>query len=60
MGYIEGSRKRTLRKDGAPANGDFNGEANTGDLVVDTVTGQVHVNTGTVDATTWTLVGSQV
>lgn len=60
MGYIEGSRKRTFKKAGVPAGGDFAGEADKGDLLSDTTNGKLYINTGTLAAPVWTVVGTQV
>ncbi|MDA3624256.1 hypothetical protein OU415_02340 [Saccharopolyspora sp. WRP15-2] len=60
MGYIEGARHRDLVKAGAPVNGDFNGEADKGAVLRDSTTGKLYINTGTLAATVWTLVGAQV
>jgi len=59
MAYIEGSRQRPFRKTGVPANGDFNGEAETGALLSDVTNGKLYINTGTLTATVWTVVGAQ-
>jgi hypothetical protein len=60
MAIIEGARPRPLTKSTAPVAGDFNGEANKGQMCTDTSTGIVYVNTGTLAATVWTVVGTQV
>jgi hypothetical protein len=49
-----------FEKAGALANGDFNGTAKKGALAVDTVGGKLYINTGTLAATAWTVVGTQV
>jgi len=59
MAVIEGARARPLTKAGASASGDFNGTANKGDLLIDSVNGKVYTNTGTLASTTWTVVGTQ-
>lgn len=59
MSIIEGARARPFHKAGAPASGDFNGQAGPGDLVSDTTTGILYANTGTLAATVWTKVGTQ-
>lgn len=45
---------------GAPAAGDYNGEAAKGCLLKDTTNGVLYINTGTKAATIWTVVGAQV
>lgn len=58
MAIIKGSRQRPFNSNGVPS-GNFKGEADKGALAVDTSTGVVYVNTGTLAAPTWTVVGSQ-
>lgn len=60
MGYIEGARKRPFLLAGAPVGTEFAGEADKGDLLSDTVNGELYINTGTLAVPVWTLVGSQV
>jgi hypothetical protein len=57
---IPGAQKRTLIKAGAPVGGDFNGQADKGDLCTDSTNGKLYINTGTLAATVWTVVGTQV
>lgn len=45
---------------GAPAAGFLNGVAQKGALVINTATGVLYANTGTLAATTYTVVGAQV
>ncbi|WP_433415040.1 hypothetical protein ACQP1V_36280 [Microtetraspora malaysiensis] len=59
MPIIEGARKRPFTKAGAPVNGDFNGQAAKGDQCADTTNGVLYINTGTLAATVWTVVGAQ-
>lgn len=47
-------------KAGALANNDFNGLAPKGARAVDTTNGKLYINTGTLAATVWTVVGAQV
>lgn len=56
---IKAGVQYVYQKAGIPANGDFNGEAETGQLLVDTTNGKAYINTGTKAATIWTSVGSQ-
>jgi hypothetical protein len=59
---IEGSRPRPYLNAGAPTNGTSGtlfGTAAVGALLVNTLTGKLYVNSGTVASPTWTLVGSQ-
>lgn len=50
----------TFRKAGIPAAADFNGVADTGALCIDTTNKKLYINTGTLAAGVWTVVGSQV
>lgn len=59
MAVIEGARKRPFVKAGALAGGDFNGQADKGDLALDSTNGKLYVNTGTLASTTWTVAGTQ-
>lgn len=52
--------QRILVKGSAPANGDFNGQAEKGQACVDYSTGIWYANTGTKAATVWTKIGVQV
>lgn len=45
---------------GVPASGYLNGQAKKGALVTDTTNGKLYINTGTLAATVWTVVGTQV
>ena len=45
---------------GVPAAGFLNGVAQKGALVINTATGVLYANTGTLAATAWTVVGAQV
>ena len=45
---------------GVPAAGFLNNVAQKGALVINTATGVLYINTGTLAATTWTVVGAQV
>jgi hypothetical protein len=51
---------RPLVKAGAPANGDFNGVAVKGSLLIDYTNANLYINTGTAAATTFVLVGPAV
>lgn len=44
---------------GVPASGFQNGFAKKGALVSDTTNGKLYINTGTLAATVWTVVGAQ-
>ena len=44
---------------GVPASGFLNAVANKGALVIDTTNGKLYINTGTLAATVWTVVGAQ-
>lgn len=44
---------------GVPAGGFLNGTAKKGALVTDTTNGKLYINTGTLAATVWTIVGTQ-
>jgi len=46
-------------KAGALANGDFNNTAPKGARAIDTTNGKLYINTGTLAATVWTVVGAQ-
>jgi hypothetical protein len=52
--------QRIITKAGAPAGGDFNAQAEKGQLLVDVTNAKLYINTGTKAATVWTLVGGQV
>jgi hypothetical protein len=56
---IESALQRIFHKAGVPASGDFNGQAEKGQLCVDSTNGKLHINTGTKSATVWTVVGAQ-
>lgn len=59
VGDAAGESGLRFEKAGALANGDFNGSAKKGALATDTANGKVYVNTGTLAATVWTVVGLQ-
>jgi hypothetical protein len=44
---------------GVPASGFLNAVAQKGALVIDTTNGKLYINTGTLAATVWTVVGTQ-
>lgn len=44
---------------GVPAGGYLNGTAQKGALCTDTTNGKLYINTGTLAATVWTVVGTQ-
>ncbi len=48
-----------FEKAGVPAGGDFNGQAEKGQLCIDSTNAKLYINTGTKSATTWTVVGTQ-
>lgn len=45
---------------GVPAGGFLNNVAQKGALVIDTVNGKLYINTGTLAATVWSVVGQQL
>jgi hypothetical protein len=49
-----------FRKAGALASNDFNGSALEGATAIDTTNKKLYINTGTLAATVWTVVGTQV
>jgi hypothetical protein len=55
----EGALYTPFIKAGALANGDFNNSAPKGARAVDTTNGKLYINTGTLAATVWTVVGAQ-
>ena len=56
---VEVAVQRILTKAGALAGGDFNGQAEKGQLAIDITNAKLYINTGTKTATTWTVVGAQ-
>lgn len=57
---VEVALQRILVKAGALAGGDFNAQAEKGQLAIDSTNGKLYINTGTKAATVWTVVGAQV
>ena len=56
---LTGTSKRPFIKAGVPGGTDFDGEAEKGDLCIDSTNGKLYINTGTKASPTWTVVGAQ-
>lgn len=55
---VETAYQRILAFAGAPTT-QFNGQAEKGQLLIDTTNAKLMINTGTKAANTWTVVGAQ-
>lgn len=57
---VDGGVTGPFTSPGLPASGYLNGSADKGALAIDTVNAKLYINTGTLAATVWTVVGTQV
>ncbi len=56
---VDVALQRILTNAGVPGAGAFNGQAEKGQLCIDTTNAKLYINTGTKASTTWTVVGLQ-